>query len=61
MDAKLFRLTRLEEVAALSKAHIDADCETWDEKTLEAASVVLDAAYDAKVERLTVHKHNPGA
>ncbi len=50
------RLTHLEEVAALIAAKINPDMNTWGEAELQAASIALDAAQSAKIERLTVHK-----
>ena len=50
------RLTTLEETKALVDAGINPDMATWDDATLDRASIVLDEAQKAKVERLTVHK-----
>ena len=44
------RLTPLEESTALARAGIDPDMATWDDLTLERASVTLDAAQAEKIE-----------
>ena len=50
------RLTQLEESTALARAGLNPDMATWDDATLDRASIALDEAQKAKVARLTVHK-----
>jgi len=54
----LYRLSHNEEVSALVNAGIDPDIDTWDAETLERASVVLDQAQAAKIERLTMKRNS---
>ena len=50
------RLTQLEETTALVQAGIDPEMGNWNDATLTRAAEVLEAAQQAKIERLTVHK-----
>ena len=61
MTLEQSRLTQLEESTALARAGIDPDIDTWDTETLERASVVLDQAQAAKIERLTMRRNSEAA
>jgi len=54
----LYRLSHNEEVSALVNAGIDPNIDTWDTETLERASVALDQAQAAKIERLTMKRNS---